>query len=113
MTPAHVPSSLVRASPVPRAHPSPHFAQLNPLSRTALVARHRRRPAPAFSAIQLAGDCPKPHRAPPQGETPVPVPNFPYCALCLANFAFAGARPRRSAVLARWPANLARSSSPE
>jgi hypothetical protein len=47
-----------------------------------------------------------------QGETPVPVPNFPYCALCSSNFAFAGARPRRSTALGRWPADLARSSSP-
>jgi hypothetical protein len=55
----------------------------------------------------------KPPRAPPRGETPVPVPNFPYCALCSANFTFAGAQPRQSAVLARWPTDLARSSSPE
>jgi hypothetical protein len=60
-----------------------------------------------------AGDRSKPPRAPPRGETPLPVPNFPYCALCSANFAFAGARPRRSAVLAWWLADLARSSSPE
>jgi hypothetical protein len=60
-----------------------------------------------FPAIQLAGDRSKPPRAPPRGETPVPVPNFPYCALCSSNFAFAGARPWRSAVLARWPADLA------
>jgi hypothetical protein len=112
-TPTHVPISLFKAPPVPRAHPLPHFAQLHPLSRSAHVASHRRRPAPAFPAIRLAGDRSKPPRAPPRGETPVPAPNFPYCALCSANFAFAGARPRRSAVLARWPANLARSSSPE
>ena len=112
-TPAHAPSSLLRAPPVPRAHPSPHFAQLHPLSRSAHAASRRRRPAPAFPTIQLAGDRAKPPRAPPRGETPVPVPNFPYCALCSSNFAFAGARPRRSAVLARWPADLARSSSPE
>jgi hypothetical protein len=82
-TPAHAPSSLLRAPLVPRAHPSPHFAQLHPL------------------------------RASPWGETLVPVPNFPYCALCSANFTFAGARPRRSVVLARCPADLARSSSAE
>jgi hypothetical protein len=81
-TPAHVPSFLLRAPPVPRAHPSPHFAQLHPLSRSAHSASHRRRPAPAFSAIQLTGDHSKPPRASPRGETPVPVPNFPYCALC-------------------------------
>jgi hypothetical protein len=32
--------------------------------------------------------------------------------MCLDNFGTAGARPRRSAVLAQWPTNLARSSSP-
>jgi hypothetical protein len=36
-TPAHTPSSLLRAPPVPHAHPSPHFAQLRPLSRSAHV----------------------------------------------------------------------------
>jgi hypothetical protein len=112
-TPAHSPSSLLRAPPVPRAHPSPHFTQLHPLSRSAHAASRRRRPAPAFLAIQLTGDRSKPPRAPPQGETPVPVPNFPCCALCLANFTFAGARPRRSTMLARWLADLAWSSSPE
>jgi hypothetical protein len=112
-TPAHTPSSLFRAPPVPHAHSSPHFTHLRPLSRTAHAASHRRRPMPAFLAIQLAGDRSKPPRAPPRGEILVPVPNFPYCAPCSINFAFAGARPRRSAVLARWPADLARSSSPE
>jgi hypothetical protein len=58
-----------------------------------------------FPAIHLAGDCSKPPRAPPQGEKPVPVPNFRYCALCLANFGIAGAQPRRSTVIARWPAD--------
>jgi hypothetical protein len=109
---AHAPSSLLRAPPVPRAHPSPRFVQLLPLSRSAHAASRRRRTAPAFPSIQLTGDRFKPP-PPPRGETPVPVPNFPYCALCSANFSFAGARPRRSAVLARWPADLARSSSPE
>jgi hypothetical protein len=41
------------------------------------------------------------------------MPNFPYCALCSANFTIAGAQPRWSTVLARWLADLARSSSPE
>jgi hypothetical protein len=112
-TPAHAPSSLLRAPSVPRAHPSPHFAQLRPLSRSVHAASRRQRPTPAFPTIQLAGDRSKPPRAPPRGETPVPVPNFPCCALCSANFAFTGARPRRSAVLARWLADLARSSSLE
>jgi hypothetical protein len=66
-----------------------------------------------FLAIELAGHRSKPPRALLRGETPVPMPNFPYCALCSANFDFAGARPRRSAVLAQWLADLARSSSPE
>jgi hypothetical protein len=63
-TPAHMPSSLHKAPPVPHAHPSPHFTQLHPLSRSALAARRRRRPAPASLTIQLAGDRPKPPRAP-------------------------------------------------
>jgi hypothetical protein len=108
-TPAHAPSSLLRAPPVPRTRASPHFAHPHPLSRSAFAFRRRRRPKPAFPANQLVGDCPKP----PRGEKLVPVPNFPYCALCSSNFAFTGARPRRSAVLARWPADLARSSSLE
>jgi hypothetical protein len=97
--PAHAPSSLLRAPTVPRAHPSPHFAQLHPLSRSAHAVSRRQRPTLAFSAIQLAGDRFKRPQAPPRGETPVPVPNFPCCALCSANFTFAGAWPRRSAVL--------------
>jgi hypothetical protein len=100
-TPAHMPNSLFRAPPVPRTHPSPHFTQLHPLSRSTHAASRRPRPAPVFPAIQLTGDRPRPPRAPPRGETLVPVPNFPYCALCSSNFAFAGARPRGSAVLAR------------
>jgi hypothetical protein len=49
MTPAHAPSFLLRAPPVPRTcpPPPPHFAQLCPLSRSALATRRRRRPAPA------------------------------------------------------------------
>jgi hypothetical protein len=112
-TPAHAPSSLFRAPPVPHTRPSPHFTHPRPLSRSALVARCRRRPEPAFPTIQLAGDRSKPPRAPPRGETPIPMPNFPYCAQCSSNFAFAGARPRQFTVLARWPADLARSSSLE
>jgi hypothetical protein len=70
-------------------------------------------PASWILAIQLTGDRAQPPRAPPRGETPVPVPNFLYCALCSSNFAFASARPRRSAVLARWPTDLAQTSSSE
>src|SRR5688572_13459768 len=96
----------------PRTRPPPHFAQLCPLSCSALTARRRRRPASASPAIQLAGDHAKPPQAPPRGETPLPVLNFPSIALCLANFGITGARPRRSAVLARWSADLAQSSFP-
>jgi hypothetical protein len=70
----HAPSSLFRAPPVPRAHPSPHFARLHPLSRSAHAASHRRRLAPAFPAIQLTGDRPKPPRAPLQVRHPFPCP---------------------------------------
>jgi hypothetical protein len=112
-TPAHAPSSFFRAPPVPRAHPSPHFTHLRPLSRTALAASRRRRPALAFPTVQHAGDRAKPSRAPSRGGTSVPVPNFPYCALCSSNFALVGARPRRSAVLARWSADLVWFSSLE
>jgi hypothetical protein len=111
-TPAHAPISLLRAPLVPHARPSPHFAQLHPLTRSAHAASRRQRRAPAFSTVQAAGDRARPPRAPPRGETPVPVPNFPYCALSSANFNFARARPWRTAMLARWPADLARSSSP-
>jgi hypothetical protein len=48
-------------------NPSPHFAQLRPLSRSAHAASRRLRPALAFPAIQLAGDRSKPLRAPPRG----------------------------------------------
>jgi hypothetical protein len=87
-TPAHAPSSLLRAPLVPRAHPPPpHFTQLRPLSGSAHAASSRRRPAPAFPAIQLAGDRAKPPRALPRGETPAPVLGLPYLCLLLANSA--------------------------
>jgi hypothetical protein len=41
--------------------------------------------------------------------SPCPIP---YCTLCSANFNLAGAWPRRTVVLAWWPTDLARSSSP-
>jgi hypothetical protein len=112
-TPAHAPNSLLIAPPVPRAHPSPQFTHPRPLSRSALAARRRRRPALAFPTVQLAGDHAKPPRALARCETPVPMPNFPYCALCSSNFAFVSARPRRSVALTRWPADLVWFSSPE
>jgi hypothetical protein len=99
----------------PRQWPAhtPHLISRSfALSRSAYATSRRQRPVPAFLAIHLNGDCSKLPRVPPRGETLVPVPNFPYCTLCSANFAFAGAQPRRSAVLAWWPVDLARSSSP-
>ena len=112
MMPAHASQLPFRSPLVPRAHPSPHFAHPRSPSRSALTAKRRQRPMPAFPTVQAAGDRARPPRAPPRGETPVPMPNFPYCALCPANFDLAGSRPRRTTVLARWPADLARSSSP-
>jgi hypothetical protein len=113
-TPAHVPSSLLRAPPVPRT-PLPHFTQLRPLSRSSHAASIRRRPAPAFSAIQLAGDRARPPQAPPQGETPAPVLVLPYSHMLLANLASPacgracsprphGVRPSRPRPMPRlWP----------
>jgi hypothetical protein len=112
-TPTHAPNSLLIAPPVPRTHPSPHFTYHRILSCSALAARRRRRPALTFPTVQLTGDRAKHPRAPPRGKTSVPMPNFPYCALCSSNFAFAGARPRRSTVLVRWPTDLVRFSSLE
>jgi hypothetical protein len=64
-TPAHAPNPLLIALLVPRTHPSPHFAHPRPLSRSALAASRRRRPAPASPAIQLTRVRAKPPRAPP------------------------------------------------
>jgi hypothetical protein len=80
--------------------PRTPLASFHTLSPSLALCPRRRRPAPASPTIQLAGVCAKPPRAPPRGETPVPVPNVPYCVLCSSNFAFAGVRPRRSAALA-------------
>jgi hypothetical protein len=55
-SPAHAPSSLLRAPLVPRARPSPYFAHPRPLLRSILAARCRRRPVPMFLANQLTGD---------------------------------------------------------
>jgi hypothetical protein len=52
--------SLLRAPPVPHAHPSPHSAQLCPLSRSAHAASRRRRPAPAFPTIRSPETAPSP-----------------------------------------------------
>jgi hypothetical protein len=51
MTPAHAPSSLLRASPAPALAPLPHFTQLRPLSCSAHAARRRRRPTTVFPTI--------------------------------------------------------------
>jgi hypothetical protein len=77
-TPAHAPSSLLRAPPVPCTRPSPHFAHPRPLSRSALAASRRWRPALTFPTVQLVEDHAKPPRAPPRGETSDPMPNFLY-----------------------------------
>jgi hypothetical protein len=74
MTPTHASSSLLRAPPVPRVHPSPHFAQLRPFSRSAHAASRRRRPVPAFPAIRLAGDRSKPPELRPEVRHPSPCP---------------------------------------
>jgi hypothetical protein len=50
-TPAHVPSFLLRAPLVPALASPSHFAPHRPLSRSALTARRRRRPAPTFPTI--------------------------------------------------------------
>jgi hypothetical protein len=49
--PPHAPSSLLRAPPEPALALPPHFTQHRPLSRSALAARRRRRPTPAFPTI--------------------------------------------------------------
>jgi hypothetical protein len=102
LEPASAPHSPLASFPTP----SPSLV-LCPCRQTPSETRAR------VPTIQLAEDRAKPPRAPPRGETLILVPNFPYCALCLSNFTFAGARPRRSVVLARWLVDLARSSSPE
>jgi hypothetical protein len=76
-TPAHVPSSLLRAPPVPRAHPSPHFAQLHPLSRSAHAASRRRRPAPVFRPSSLPETAPSLPELRPEVRHPSPCPISP------------------------------------
>jgi hypothetical protein len=58
--PTDAPSSLLRAPPLPRTRPSPHFTHPRSFSRSALAARRRRRPASVFPTIQLTGDRAKP-----------------------------------------------------
>jgi hypothetical protein len=119
---AHVAGFLSHDAPT---HPAPFLEPRNACTRS---------PASFHAALPSLALCPRrqtppetracvpdhlAHRRPcqaspssSQGETSLPVPNFPYCAMCSANFGFAGARSRRSAVLARWSADLARFSSP-
>jgi hypothetical protein len=61
-THAHTPNSLLRAPLVPRACPSPHFAQLHPLSRSAHAGDPRPRSRPSSSpetAPSLPELCPE------------------------------------------------------
>jgi hypothetical protein len=71
---ATTPSSLLRAPPVPRTRPSPHFAHPRPLSCSALAARRCRRPVPVFLTVQLTGDRAKPPELRPEVRHPSPCP---------------------------------------
>jgi hypothetical protein len=67
-TPAHAPISLVRAPPVPRARPPPHFAQLRSLSRFAHAAGETRPHSRPSSSPETAPSLPELHlevRLPP------------------------------------------------
>jgi hypothetical protein len=75
--PAHTPSSLLRAPPMPRARPSPHFAQLHPLSRSAHAASRRWRPAPMFPAIHSPKTAPSLPEFRPEVRHPSPCPISP------------------------------------
>jgi hypothetical protein len=88
-----------------RTAPLPHFAQAHPLSRTTLAARLRLSSAPAVPTIQPARSRAKPPRAPSRGETSVPVLNFPYSRLTVANLASPEFGCACSPRLARCPAN--------
>jgi hypothetical protein len=61
--------------------------QPHPLSRSTLAARHQRSSAPTVPAIQPARSRAKPPRTPSRGETSVPVLDFPYSRLTVANLA--------------------------
>jgi hypothetical protein len=77
-TPAHAPSSLLRAPPVPALAPPPHFAQHRPLSCSALAARDpcpRSRPS---SSLETAPSLPELR---PEVRHLYPCPIFPI-ALC-------------------------------
>jgi hypothetical protein len=80
-TTAHAPTSLLRAPPVPRARPLPHFAQLHPLSRSAHAASRRRRPAPAFPTSMPPETAPSLPELCPKVRHLSPCPIFPI-ALC-------------------------------
>jgi hypothetical protein len=95
--PALAPHLISHRFTLSRALPSPPDAAGDP--------RLRSRPS---SSSETGPSLPSSAR----GETHVHVLNFPYCALCSANFTFVDARPRWTAVLARWLANLAQSNSP-
>jgi hypothetical protein len=72
-TPAHAPSSLLRAPLVPCAHPSPHFAQLHPLSRSARAASRHPCSRPS-SSLETAPSLPELR---PEVRHPFPCPISP------------------------------------
>jgi hypothetical protein len=110
-TPAHAPSSLLRA-PSARTRSPATFRTASP-SLALCPCRQMPPETRARFLGHLAHWRPRqPPRAPPRGETPMPMLNLPDFALCSANFGIANARPWRSAAPARWPANLAWSSAP-
>jgi hypothetical protein len=67
------PALLFRAPPVPRAHPSTHFARLHPLSRSA-HATSRRRPGPAFWPSSSPETAPSLPELRPEVRHPSPCP---------------------------------------
>jgi hypothetical protein len=88
--PVHAPHLISHSFTLSRALPTPPAAAGDP--------RPRSRPS---SSTETAPSLPELR---PKVRHPSPCPIF-HCALCSANFTFAGARPWRSAVLARWPAD--------
>jgi hypothetical protein len=97
--PAHTPCLISLSFTLSRALPTPPAAAGDPRPRSQPSSS----PETAPSLLELR----------PEVRHSSLCPISLYCTLCSANFTFAGARPRRTTVLARWPTDLARSSSPE